>query len=143
MYAGSAISFVTTVVGGIGMFNAVKSPEMFNVPGAPVLAFAIFTGLVPCGLWLWMAWKNGAGREWARVLSTVFFGLMSLQVIPVVLAPPVRVTGIVAIAEWLVGLVALFLLYRRESSQFFAMARYARAARQYPPPGYGQQPPSR
>jgi hypothetical protein len=142
MYAGAAVSFVSTVVGGIGAFNAVKSAEMFSVPGAPILAFAIFTGLVPCGLWLWMAWKNGAGREWARVLSTVFFGFMSLELIPAVLVGSSGVTGIAAIAEWLVGFVAILLLYRRESSQFFAMARYARATRQYPPPGYGQRPPS-
>jgi FtsH-binding integral membrane protein len=145
MYAGAAISFVSTVVAGVGAFNEFKSPEMFYVPGAPVLAFVIFVGLVPCGLWLWMAWKNGAGREWARVLSTVFFGLMSLQLVPTVLVRllvrPAGVTGIVGIAEWLVGCVALLLLYRRESSQFFTRARYARAMRQYPPPGYGQQPP--
>jgi hypothetical protein len=141
MYAGAAISFVSTVVGGIGAFNIVRSPGMFGVPGAPVLAFTIFTGLVPCGLWLWMAWKNGAGREWARVLSTIFFGFMSLQLIPDVLIRSSGVTGLTGIAEWVAGLIAIVLLYQRDSSQFFAMARYARAARQYPPPGYGPQPP--
>jgi hypothetical protein len=142
MFAGAAISFVSAVAGGIRVFNEVKSQEMFGVPGAPVLAFTIFTGLVPCGLWLWMAWKNGAGREWARVLSAVFFGLMSLELVPEALTRSSGVTGIAAIAEWVVGLAALSLLYRRESSQFFAMMRYVKAARQYPN-GYRQPPPSR
>jgi hypothetical protein len=143
MYAGAAISFVSTVAGGVAAFNEFKSAEIFNVPAAPILAFTIFAGLVPCGLWLWMAWKNGGGREWARVLSTIFFGFLSLELIPAVLVGSSSMAGIADITEWLVGLVAIVLLYRRESSQFFAMARYARATRQYPPPGYGQWPPSR
>ncbi len=117
---------------------------MFSpIPGAPLLAFAIISGLVPCGLWLWMAWKNGAGREWARVLSTIFFGFMSLELIPAVLLHTSGVSALSSAAEWLVGLVAIIMLYRHESSQFFAMTRYAKAMRQYPPPGYGQQPPVR
>lgn len=138
MYAGAATSFVSTVAGGITAFNAVKSAEMSVGPGAPIFAFMVLTGLVPCGLWLWMAWKNGSGQEWARALSTVFFGLMSLELIPTALMRTSGVTGIAAIAEWVVGLAALSLLYRRESSQFFMMMRYAKAARQYP---HGWQPP--
>ena len=30
-------------------------------------------------LWLWMARANGQGRNWARILSTVLFGLGTLE----------------------------------------------------------------
>jgi len=32
-------------------------------------------------VWLWMARANGQGRNWARILSAVLFGLATLQVI--------------------------------------------------------------
>ena len=38
----------------------------------------IVLGLVPIALWLWMARANGRGRNWARSLSTVLFGLATL-----------------------------------------------------------------
>src|SRR3954463_12967548 len=33
---------------------------------------ALIGGAVVCGLWLWMAWANGRGRNWARIVATVF-----------------------------------------------------------------------
>ena len=38
-------------------------------------------GLVVIALWLWMARANGQGRNWARILSTVLFGLATLELI--------------------------------------------------------------
>jgi hypothetical protein len=32
-------------------------------------------GVIAVGLWSWMAWKNGQGRSWARIVATVFGGL--------------------------------------------------------------------
>ena len=41
---------------------------------------AIVGGLVPWSrLWLWMARANGQGRNWARIMSTVLFGLATLD----------------------------------------------------------------
>lgn len=39
---------------------------------------AVLSIVVPIVLWLGMAWKCKAGRSWARVLSTVFFGLATV-----------------------------------------------------------------
>jgi hypothetical protein len=35
----------------------------------------VIGGLIAIALWLWMAWANAGGRNWARVLSAVFFGV--------------------------------------------------------------------
>ena len=45
-----------------------------------ITAWMIF-GLVMIALWLWMARAVGRGRNWARILSTVLFGLATLQLI--------------------------------------------------------------
>jgi hypothetical protein len=39
---------------------------------------SIVVGIVAVLIWLWIAWKNRAGRNWARVVATVFFGLSCL-----------------------------------------------------------------
>ena len=73
--------------------------------------------LVPIALWLWMARANGRGRNWARNLSTVLFGLatldltgafgtpvVQLRLVPVIFGPAIPVL------TWLIGLAAVWLL---------------------------------
>jgi hypothetical protein len=48
--------------------------------GLPPLVGGIAGGIIDGLLWLWMAWKTGAGRGWARVLSTVFFGFYTSSI---------------------------------------------------------------
>ena len=73
-------------------------------------------GLVVIALWLWMARANGQGRTWARIVSTVLFGLATLQ-LPGGFTKPVSHAGFVA--AWLVGAAAVWLLWRPASSAFF------------------------
>jgi uncharacterized membrane protein (UPF0136 family) len=71
-------------------------------------------------LWLWMARANSQGRNWARIVSTVLFVLATLHlfgnkgVVPVVFA----------VLTWLVGLAAVWLLWRPTSSAFFKPQGY-------------------
>ena len=79
-------------------------------------------GLVPVALWLWMARAASQGRDWARILFTVLFTLATLQLI--------ESRGIAqvfsAALTWLIGLAAVWLLWRPASSAFFRSARAAR-----------------
>jgi len=57
--------------------------------------FGFIAGAVAlAGLWLWMAWKNKQGRPWARVVSTVFFGVftayLALDLLALLVAVGVR-----------------------------------------------------
>jgi len=45
------------------------------------LVVLVVVGLIGIGLWLWMAQKNKAGKNWARITSTVFFALDTLGAI--------------------------------------------------------------
>jgi hypothetical protein len=157
MYAGAVVGVVTSIVNSLTTHNVTfytyssTSPNTATVHSASSLAAGIIAGIIVGGLWLWMAWKTGAGRDWARVLSTVFFGFMSLQLIGGLISlgdsdKPV-LAFIFTLAEWGVGLAALIQLWQRESSEFFESAKqakltggYGAAYPGYQPPGYGQPP---
>ena len=157
MWAGAALAVVGNVVNGV-MTNNLFTAQTTNTPtyhGAYV-GGAIFGALIQAGLWLWMIWKVRAGRSWARVLSTVFFGLMCLQFF-VVLAFGPGVAKFLITVYFVVGLAALIMLYQRDSSAFFSAAELARNSSAsgymqygpgqpwsgqpgYGPPGYGPPP---
>jgi hypothetical protein len=157
MWAGAGLSVVYSVVNGVLSHN-VFSVQTTNTPtyrGAYV-GGAVVEILLQVGLWLWMLWKVRAGRSWARVLSTVFFGFLCLTFVLLVAVGP-AVIKVVVTAYFIVALLALIMLYQRESSAFFSAAQRARTPvgspytqtgyvqPGYVQPGYGQpgygQPP--
>jgi hypothetical protein len=156
MYAGAAISIVT-VITELALIPAIKAalrtanPSLTAAQVRPVnvlLTLEIVLGLVAATLWLWMARANGHGRNWARILSSVLFGLATLEDISV--ARPNYKGGylahftvgghgysvihsvfgatvfgvIVPVLTWLIGLAAVWLLWRPASSAFFKPQRF-------------------
>ena len=87
------------------------------------LVFAVAVLVIAVGLWLWMAWANGRGRGWARVVATVFFGLDTLLVLYSVSRTRGGTTLIFTGLEWLVGLVAIIFLWRRDTTQYIAQQK--------------------
>jgi len=79
----------------------------------------VIGGLIAIGLWLWMAWANGKGRSWARVVSAVFFGINTLDLLISLFMVHAVATLIIGVAIWLVGLGAIALLYGKESGPFY------------------------
>jgi hypothetical protein len=153
MYAGAALGLADSITSSLTTHNVTfytyssKSPNTAAGHTASSLAAGIIGGIIFGGLWLWMAWKTGSGRPWARVLSTVFFGFLTLQLIGLVATSGSTSGRIIDLAltlvEWGIGLAAVIQLFQRESSQFFALAKQAKRAGAYPgyhPPAYGQPP---
>ncbi len=138
MYAGAAVSGVELIIGLALIIVNIKAAARGRFLGhsltAPQMRPLIITvwivfGLVAVALWLWMARANGQGRNWARILSTVLFGLPTLE-LPGAFTQPVSharfgVTvlyyGAIAlfVVAWLVGAAAVWLLWRPPSSAFF------------------------
>lgn len=156
MYAGAAAGFIVDVVNSLVARDIIftfGSTSDGTVHTAGSLVAGIISGLIVAGLWLWMAWKTGAGRGWARVLSTIFFGFQCLGLLGS-FGYHSAIAVILTLAECGVGLAALILLWKRESSEFFEYSKQAKLASAYgvavgyqgyqPPqygqPGYGQPP---
>jgi hypothetical protein len=80
-----------------------------------------FGALVGAGVWIWMALKSRAGRNWARVTGTVLFGLDTIFLIAIIAkGSPLEAAG--ASINWVLGLVVVILLWQRSSSAHFTKA---------------------
>jgi hypothetical protein len=162
MYAGAAVSTVNLIIllvfiGDIKAYYAVDAVLGQRLTAAQVsqvshlnsqlstalITQAIVFGLVPIALWLWMARANGQGRNWARSLSTVLFGLATLDLTGAYQTPGIRVDFVPTVlgatfpvVTWLVGLATVWLLWRPASSAFFKPQGSTQA-------GHSPQPSSR
>jgi hypothetical protein len=145
MYAGAAVSAVWLVIGlaliivdiraaASGRFfgHSVATPQMRPL----IITVWIVFSLVVIALWLAMARANGQGRNWARVLSTVLFGLATLQLRhPQPQGSPAGFgvmvlyycDAVLFVAAWLVGAAVVWLLWRPASSAFFKPQGFTQA----------------
>jgi FtsH-binding integral membrane protein len=127
MYVGAAVSTVSLIISLI-FIGSVKpalrtefpkyTASQINSAFTAFILVAIISAGIGIGLWLLMARANGQGKNWARITSSVFFGLATISLFSVLNAP--SVLGVIfAVALWVVGLGAIILLWRRESSDFY------------------------
>ena len=129
MYAGAALSTVSLIVGltqkaAIRKAIVARNPNLtqsqLNFGVNAGLVFGAFVGLVGAGLWLWMAYANNKGYAWARVVSSVLFGLNSLVLLyGLIAAGGTAIQKAAGIVVWLVGLGAIVFLWRSDSSAYF------------------------
>ncbi|MGH3186342.1 MAG: hypothetical protein ACRDPY_31865 [Streptosporangiaceae bacterium] len=128
MYVGAAISTISLIVALVdisGIKAAIKrdlphdTTSQLNQAFKGFLILAIVSAAIGIGLWLWMAWANNRGKNWARITSTVLFGLETLSVLESFHGPKTALSLIFPVLTWLVGLGAIWLLWRRESTAFF------------------------
>jgi hypothetical protein len=128
MYVGAAVSTVSLIISVAdigGVKTAIKkakpswTPAQVNQYDRFLITVAIVSGVIGIGLWLWMARANNQGKNWARIVSTVLFCLATLDLIGVFSEPKTLIGLVFPVLTWLVGLGAVFLLWRPESSAFF------------------------
>jgi hypothetical protein len=73
--------------------------------------------IIAIALWVWMAWANGGGKSWARIVASVLFGFNTLWLF---LAVTRGGTSALLIGlGWLAGLGAIIMLWRSESAAYF------------------------
>lgn len=128
MYVGAAVSTVSLIisVADIGSLkSAIKKARptwtttQVNQYDRFLIIVALLSGVIGIALWLWMSWANKNGKSWARVLSTVLFCLATLDLVGVFGQPKTVLGLIFPVLTWLVGLGAVFLLWRPDANAFF------------------------
>ena len=132
MYVGAALSVIEFIV-GLATIGSIKTAikkayphytasQVHSLEVASIV-IGVLVGLISVGLWLWMARANAAGRNYARITGTVFFGLSTLFLLGSVRSPHVGLGLIFNVLVWLAGLGAVIMLWRRESAPWFSQPR--------------------
>jgi hypothetical protein len=73
-------------------------------------------------LLLWLAWANGRGYDWARLVSVAFLALVTLGLLQAVAGHGLtyaRADLIVGAVQWLVFLAAVVLIFARQSRPYY------------------------
>jgi hypothetical protein len=129
MYAGAAISAISLIVTlatisnlrtAIHNANPAFSASKLHSAEMAAVVLAIVFGLIGIGLWIWMARANRAGKNWARITATVFFGLDTLSLLVGFRQAEPALSRVVSLLVWLAGLGAVILLWQKVSSAYFA-----------------------
>ncbi len=128
MYAGAAVSLVSLIISLTdisGTKAAIRKarPDLtatqISQLNGFIIGVAIVSGVVGIGLWLWMSWANKEGKNWARIFSSVLFALATLDLFGVFSQPKTVLGLIFPLLTWLIGLGAIVLIWRPDSSRFF------------------------
>jgi hypothetical protein len=128
MYVGAAVSTVSLIVSLAdisGTKAAIKKARpsltatQISQLNTFIISLAVVSGVVGIALWLWMSRANGQGKNWARIFSTVLFCLATLDLVGVFSQPKTALGLLFPVLTWLVGLGAVFLLWRPDATAFF------------------------
>ena len=136
MYAGAVVSAVSLVV-GLATVGSLRSalhksqptltPTQLHDLQTIVVVGSVVIGLISIGLWVWMALMNKAGKSWARIVATVLFGLDTVFLLLGVARAGAAASSLVSILIWLIGLGAVILLWRKDSSEYVTAQSAPRA----------------
>jgi hypothetical protein len=107
-----------------GDFTQSKLDTTYN----SLLAAGIITGIIAIALWLWMAYANGKGRTWARIVATVLGGLDILLVLGALAQGEESALSVVFSAiNAVLAIAIIVLLWSKQSSAYYR----ARSRRQF------------
>ena len=150
MYAGAAVSTINLIImlaliGDMKAHHAVLGDHLTAAQVSRVntlfttefITLWTLWALVPIALWLWMARACGRGRNWGRIVSTVLFGVATLDLTGPFGPPGIRVSLVptvydptILVLYWLVGAAVVWLLWRPASRAFFRPRGYTQAQHQ-------------
>jgi hypothetical protein len=128
MYAGAAVSAIGVIIpltdiGGLKSVIRKAKPHydtaQVNHLANQLITQAIASAVIGILLWLWMAYANGKGKSWARIVASVFFAFNTITLIAFFRQPETGLGVVFEVLVWVVGLGAIVLLWRPESSAYF------------------------
>lgn len=133
MYAGAVLSALSLIYSFATMGDlkddirtelekndASVSQSTIDAAYSVTIVIAVVFGLIGALLWVWMAWKNGQGRKWARVVATVLgvFNVLAL-LFSLVGGNAEPVSLVLSAISCVLAVAILVLLYKKESTAFY------------------------
>jgi hypothetical protein len=126
MYAGAAIELATLITilvteGSVKAAILHSHPALWHVALIHLTADEIGAPIAIV-LWVWMAWANGRGYDWARLVFTAFFALTTLSLLSGLAghaAVYARADLIAGTVLWLVALAAVVLMFSKQSNPYY------------------------
>jgi hypothetical protein len=116
----AAITALVTL-GAVRAAVAARDAAAVHMATLNVIA-ALAAAPLALGLWLWLAWANGRGEDWARMISAACFGLLTLSLLGhlsqrgAILAPADMAA---AGAEWALGLASVVLIFTPQAWRYY------------------------
>ena len=151
MYAGAALTVIGTaadvIVIAVGGTKALRTGHQHATAAqlhaslGVLITSVLFSGVIEAVLWLFMARANRAGLTWARIAASVLLGINTILLVTTVLHGGAVTLALFSGLTWLVGVGAIWYLWQRDSSVYFA-APAAPAARAAPGSPGGPRRPS-
>jgi hypothetical protein len=126
MLAGAAAelaALITVVVTSGAVRAAVAARYPAAVHAVLVHQITMLVGApIAIVIWLWLAWENGRGEDWARMISGASFGLLTLAVLASLsqhAATYAPADMIAAAVVWAIGLVSLVLIFTPAAGRYY------------------------
>lgn len=134
MWVGAGISLISLLV-TLATLGSLKSQireqlaqsgqnvtdDLVNASYAMAIVVGIVGAVIAILLWLWMAWKNGQGRSWARIVATVLGGINVISTLYTAFAGNTGAAAtILAVVNLVLAIVILALLWRKEAGAYYA-----------------------
>ena len=133
MYAGAVLSVLSLIYSFSTLGNlkddirvelekndASVSQSTIDAAYSVTIVIAVIFGLIGALLWVWMAWKNGQGRKWARVVATVLAAFNLVGLLFSVAGGNAETISLIASAiSCVLAVCILVLLYKKESTAFY------------------------
>lgn len=128
MYAGAVVEAVYFVV-SLASLGSVKSqlhndnhkltPSQINSVFEYLIVTTIIFGLIGIGLWLLMARGAGQRRRWSQIISTILFGLYTLEAVLTFSETRAIVTIVFVGLTWVIGGATVYMLWKPDAKAYF------------------------
>lgn len=132
MWAGAVLQLVTILTAFVGTGDMrAQVRDTLDQQGVPYdesaidaaialgIGVSVFLGVVGAILWVLMAWLNGKGKSWARIVATVLFAPFIISFLFSFAQATTAVTLIVNVLVLIVGAAATFFLWQKDSTAWF------------------------
>ena len=129
MYVGAAASLIGIIV-DFTELNAIKTqleqrthtltPSQLNTAQHIEIGALVAGGLIAAALWIWLAQNVRLGKSWARVVATVLFAIDTISQFAGLAGGPSGLGRVYGLVVWLIGLIAIVLLWQRPARDYFA-----------------------